>query len=89
MENLYLCTIMAKLNSISIAYKNYTFGVAVIPNVFSDINSEILIGPQSLNEAVYNRNGYIDDIACIFLIKYMTHSSYQTVKNARLKVGAL
>lgn len=63
-ENLYLCITMAKLKTISITYRNNTFGVAVIPDVFTNNDSNLLIGPQSLNEAVYNENGFVDSIAC-------------------------
>jgi hypothetical protein len=55
---------MAKLNTISITYKGKDYSVAVIPNIFTDCSREILIGPHSLNDAVYNDDkGYVDNIA--------------------------
>ena len=55
---------MEKLITNTITYKGKDYTVAVIPDVFTDINQEILIGSHSLNEAVYsNKKGYVDDLA--------------------------
>ena len=56
---------MSKLITISISYGGKDFLAAIVPNVFSDGNQKILIGPHSLNEAIYDENnGYIDNAAC-------------------------
>ena len=55
---------MAKLNTISISYGGKDFFAALVPNVFSDGDQSILIGPHSLNKTIYDdNNGYIDDTA--------------------------
>ena len=56
---------MARLDTISISFEGKDFSVAKIPNIFSDCNQRILIGPHSLNEALYNNDrGYVNGIAC-------------------------
>ena len=40
------------------------YSVATIPDIFMDSSREILIGPHSLNDVVYNNDkGYIDNTA--------------------------
>ena len=55
---------MAKLKTIVIKYKGTDYSVAAIPDIFTNSGQEILIGPHSLNDAVYNDDkGYEDNIA--------------------------
>ena len=55
---------MAKLNTISITYKGRDFIVAAIPDIFTNRCQDIYIGPNSLNDIVYdNDKGLVDDTA--------------------------
>lgn len=55
---------MTKLNTISISCGGKDFFAALVPNIFLDGNQSILIGPNSLNKAIYDENnGYVDETA--------------------------
>ena len=55
---------MTKLDTLSISFQSKEYLVAIIPDIISDGNHELLIGPQSLNNALYNDAiGYSDSAA--------------------------
>jgi len=62
--NHYLCTDMASLETISISYKGKDYTAAVIPDVFTSGNQNIIIGSHSLGVALYDGDrGYVDEMA--------------------------
>lgn len=55
---------MTKLDTLSISFQSKEYLVAIIPDIISDGNHELFIGPQSLNNALYNDAiGYSDSAA--------------------------
>ena len=52
---------MASLETISISYKGKDYTAAVIPDVFTSGNQNVLIGSHSLGVALYDDGkGYVD-----------------------------
>lgn len=60
----YFCTIMAKLDTVSFSFRGKDYLVASIPDIFLGGSKDVLIGPLSLNEALYDDDtGYVDERA--------------------------
>ena len=55
---------MNKIETISFIFEGKNYSVAIIPDVFAGTNHNILIGPHSLNIALYDEEkGYESDDA--------------------------
>ncbi len=71
----YLCTIMAKLETVSFSFNGKEYLVAIIPDVISNSNEKLLIGPRSMNEVLFddikgyasNEAKYIDEQIYAFI----------------------
>ena len=68
----YLCTIMTKLETVSFVFNGKEFLVASIPDVIFNSDKRLLIGPHSMNVALYDdEKGYISNEA-----KYLDEQIY-------------
>lgn len=60
----YLCTNMSKLKTVSFSFNNRDFLVAIIPDIISNSNMRLLIGPHSMNTALFDDEiGYVSNEA--------------------------